>query len=166
MLNAVFNIFRIPELRNRVLFTLAMIAIYRIGFWIPLVGVDQTQLEELARQSATEATGFGKLLEYVSVFSGGSFSQSTIFGLGIMPYITAAIIFQLLQSAVPRLQELKKEGASGQQKITEWTRYATVAMCLVQGFMWMKFLQGQGLVQPQFRTQTGILIFYFRGLTA
>ena len=82
MFKAVLNIFRIVELRNRVLFTLAMIAIYRIGFWIPLVGVDQTQLEELARQSATEATGFGKLLEYVSVFSGGSFKQSTIFGLG------------------------------------------------------------------------------------
>jgi len=166
MFKAVLNIFRIVELRNRVLFTLAMIAIYRIGFWIPLVGVDQTQLEELARQSATEATGFGKLLEYVSVFSGGSFKQSTIFGLGIMPYITASIIFQLLQSAVPKLQELKKEGASGQQKITEWTRYATIAMCLIQGFMWMKFLQGQGLVQPQFRTQTGMLIFYFSGLTA
>ena len=96
MYSAVINMFRIPELRNRVLFTLAMIAIYRIGFWIPLVGVDQTQLEELARQSASEATGFGKLLEYVSVFSGGSFKQSTIFGLGIMPYITASIIFQLL----------------------------------------------------------------------
>ncbi len=166
MYSAVINIFRIPELRNRVLFTFAMIAIYRIGFWIPLVGVDQTQLEELARQSASDATGFGKLLEYVSVFSGGSFKQSTIFGLGIMPYITAAIIFQLLQSAVPKLQELKKEGASGQQKITEWTRYATIAMCLIQGFMWMKFLQGQGLVQPQFRTQAGILIFYFSGLSA
>ena len=100
------------------------------------------------------------------MFSGGSFKQSTIFGLGIMPYITAAIIFQLLQSAVPKLQELKKEGASGQQKITEWTRYATIAMCLIQGFMWMKFLQGQGLVQPQFRTQAGILIFYFSGLSA
>ena len=166
MLNAVLNIFRIPELRNRVLFTLGMIAIYRIGFWIPLVGVDQTQLEALAQESSESASGFGKLLEYVSVFSGGSFSQSTIFGLGIMPYITAAIIFQLLQSAVPRLQELKKEGASGQQKITEWTRYATIAMCLIQGFMWMKFLQTNGLVQPQFRGQGGMLICYFSGLTA
>ena len=119
MLTAVANIFRIPELRNRVLFTLGMIAIYRIGFWIPLVGVDQNSLAELAQQSQDAGSGFGKLLTYVSVFSGGSFQQSTIFGLGIMPYITAAIIFQLLQSAVPRLQELKKEGASGQQKITE-----------------------------------------------
>jgi preprotein translocase subunit SecY len=166
MLTAVINIFRIPELRNRVLFTLGMIAIYRIGFWIPLVGVDQGSLADLAQQSQEAGSGFGKLLTYVSVFSGGSFQQSTIFGLGIMPYITAAIIFQLLQSAVPRLQELKKEGASGQQKITEWTRYATVAMCLIQGFMWLKFMQSQGIVMPQFRSPAGTMIFFFAGVSA
>ncbi len=166
MLTAIANIFRIPELRNRVLFTLGMIAIYRIGFWIPLVGVDQGSLAELAQQSQDAGSGFGKLLTYVSVFSGGSFQQSTIFGLGIMPYITAAIIFQLLQSAVPRLQELKKEGASGQQKITEWTRYATVAMCLIQGFMWLKFMQSQGIVMPQFRSPAGNMIFFFAGVSA
>ena len=166
MLTAVINIFRIPELRNRVLFTLGMIAIYRIGFWIPLVGVDQGSLADLAQQSQEAGSGFGKLLTYVSVFSGGSFQQSTIFGLGIMPYITAAIIFQLLQSAVPRLQELKKEGASGQQKITEWTRYATVAMCLIQGFMWLKFMQSQGIVMPQFRSPAGTMIFFLAGVSA
>ncbi len=166
MIKAIINIFRIPELRNRVLFTLGMIAIYRIGFWIPLVGVDQGSLVDLARQSQESGSGFGKLLTYVSVFSGGSFQQSTIFGLGIMPYITAAIIFQLLQSAVPRLQELKKEGASGQQKITEWTRYATVAMCLIQGFMWLKFMQSQGIVMPQFRSPAGTMIFFFAGVSA
>jgi len=166
MLTAIINIFRIPELRNRVLFTLGMIAIYRIGFWIPLVGVDQGSLADLAQQSQEAGSGFGKLLTYVSVFSGGSFQQSTIFGLGIMPYITAAIIFQLLQSAVPRLQELKKEGASGQQKITEWTRYATVAMCLIQGFMWLKFMQSQGIVMPQFRSPAGTMIFFFAGVSA
>jgi len=166
MLTAIINIFRIPELRNRVLFTLGMIAIYRIGFWIPLVGVDQGSLADLAQQSQEAGSGFGKLLTYVSVFSGGSFQQSTIFGLGIMPYITAAIIFQLLQSAVPRLQELKKEGASGQQKITEWTRYATVAMCMIQGFMWLKFMQSQGIVMPQFRSPAGTMIFFFAGVSA
>ncbi len=166
MLTAIFNIFRIPELRNRVLFTMGMIAIYRIGFWIPLVGVDQNSLAELAQQSQDAGSGFGKLLTYVSVFSGGSFQQSTIFGLGIMPYITAAIIFQLLQSAVPRLQELKKEGASGQQKITEWTRYATVAMCLIQGFMWLKFMQSSGIVMPQFQSPTGTMVFFFAGVSA
>ena len=131
MLQALINIFRIPDLRNRVLFTLGIIFVYRIGFWIPLPGVDQQALVDAAQKAAEDSSGFGRFMQYASIFSGGSFSQSTIFGLGIMPYITAAIIFQLLQTAVPRLQELKTEGASGQQKITEWTRYATVAMCII-----------------------------------
>src|SRR5688572_5410683 len=150
MLQAVINIFRIPELRNRVLFSLAMLAIYRIAFWIPLPAVDQTRMVEAAQKAAEHSTGFGKFLSYASIFSGGSFSQSTIFGLGIMPYITASIIFQLLQTAIPRLQELKKEGASGQQKITEWTRYATIGMCIIQSLMWLKFLVSSGLVKHQF----------------
>ena len=149
MLQAFFNIFKIPDLRNRVLFTLGILIVYRIGFWVPLAGVDQTKLVEAADNASKNASGFGKILEYASIFSGGSFSQSTIFGLGIMPYITASIIFQLLQTAVPRLQELKKEGASGQQKITEWTRYATVGMCVIQAVMWLKFMQGSGLVKPE-----------------
>ena len=166
MLKALANVFLIPELRNRVLFTLGMIAIYRIGFWIPLVGVDQQALKDAASKASEGGSGWGQLLDYVSIFSGGSLQQSTIFGLGIMPYITASIIFQLLQSAVPRLQELKKEGASGQQKITEWTRYATVAMCLIQGFMWLKFLIAQGLVRPEFLTASTTLAFYLSGVAA
>jgi len=167
MLQALINIFRIPDLRNRVLFTLGILVIYRIGFWIPLPGVDQSALKELAQnaQQGEGGGGFGQILQYASIFSGGTLSQSTIFGLGIMPYITAAIIFQLLQSAVPRLQELKKEGASGQQKIQEWTRYAAVAMCVIQGFMWMKFMETQGLVLPAFQSPGATLIFYLAGLT-
>ncbi len=129
-MKTIINILRIPDLRNKVFFTLGVLVIYRLGFFIPLVGVDQSALAsfyETQRESGS-VEGLGRILEYASIFSGGSFSQSTIFGLGIMPYITAAIIFQLLQTAIPRLQELKKEGASGQQKITEWTRYTTVAM--------------------------------------
>ncbi|MCZ6836708.1 MAG: preprotein translocase subunit SecY [Planctomycetota bacterium] len=165
MLQAVINIFKIPELRNRVLFTLSMLGIYRLGFWIPIPGIDQAQLVEAAAKATENASGFGKILQYASIFSGGSFSQSTIFGLGIMPYITAAIIFQLLQTAVPRLQELKKEGASGQQKITEWTRFATVGMCLIQAFMWMKFLTAQNLVQVEFLSSNNIVLFYLTGIT-
>ncbi|MEM7230463.1 MAG: preprotein translocase subunit SecY, partial [Planctomycetota bacterium] len=165
MLQAAFNIFRIPELRSRVLFTLGMLVIYRIGFWIPLPGVDQTQMAEAAQSAREAGNAFGAIIDYTSIFSGGSFQQSTIFGLGIMPYITAAIIFQLLQSAVPRLQELKREGASGQQKITEWTRYATIAMCVIQSLMWLKYLAGSGLVQPEFTTPTGSLMFYISGIT-
>ncbi|MCP3903336.1 MAG: preprotein translocase subunit SecY [Planctomycetes bacterium] len=166
MLQAFFNIFRIPDLRNRVLFTLGVLVVYRIGFWIPLVGVDQTALVEAAERASSDQTGFGKILDYASIFSGGSFSQSTVFGLGIMPYITASIIFQLLQTAVPRLQELKKEGASGQQKITEWTRYATVAMCVIQSIMWLKFMQTQGMVKPIILTsRTSMLFFFIAGIT-
>jgi len=166
MLQALLNIFRVPDLRNRVLFTLGIIAVYRIGFWIPLPGVDQDALRELAQQAQEQGTGFGAILKYASIFSGGDFSQSTIFGLGIMPYITAAIIFQLLQSAVPKLQEMKKEGASGQQKITEWTRYATVGMCFIQALFWMQYMLQAGLVKPAFTTQPNIIIFYMSGITA
>ena len=165
MLQAVINIFRIPELRNRVLFSLGMLAIYRIGFWIPLPGVDQTEMVKAAENAADQAAGFEKFLNYASIFSGGDFSQSTIFGLGIMPYITASIIFQLLQTAIPRLQELRKEGASGQQKITEWTRYATIAMCVIQAMMWLKYLVSRGnLVQPEFLTPGNVVVFYLAGV--
>ncbi len=102
MIQAFLNIFRIADLRNKVLFTFSMLVIYRIGFWIPLVGVDQTQLAETAKKALSESgdeamSGFARIAQFASIFSGGSLSQSTIFGLGIMPYITASIIFQLLQ---------------------------------------------------------------------
>ena len=167
MLQALINIFRIPDLRNRVFFTLSMLAIYRVGFWIPLPGVDQAKLEDFAKKASEGAGGFGRFMEYASIFTGGDFGRSTIFGLGIMPYITAAIIFQLLQSAVPRLQELKKEGATGQQKITEWTRYATVGLCFVQSLMWLKYMSAQGMVQQIFSdVPTNRLLFTIAGITS
>lgn len=165
MFRALINIFRIADLRTRVLFTIGMLAIYRIGFWIPLLGVDQTALTELAQNASRDQSGWGRFIDYTSIFSGGSFSQSTIFGLGIMPYITAAIIFQLLQSAVPRLQELKKEGASGQAKITEWTRYAAVGMCVIQSIMWLQFISAQNLIQPFFLAEGRVGYFYLAGVT-
>lgn len=144
MIEALFNVFRIPDLRNRVLFTLAMLCVYRIGFWIPIPGVDQTRLAETLANSGDNA--LGRIAQFISVFSGGSFSQSTIFGLGIMPYISASIIFQLLASAYEPLKKLQQEGPSGRQKVTEWTRYATVALCIIQGFGWLTFMTQQGLV--------------------
>ncbi len=165
MLQAFANIFKIPDLRRRVFFTLGMLAIYRIGFVIPLLGVDQTALREAAeRASEGGASGFGRIMEYASIFSGGSLQQSTIFGLGIMPYITASIIFQLLATVWKPLQELKKEGQSGQTKINEWTRYATVALCLVQGFMWLAYLNRENLVQANFTEQGGQFVFYTAGI--
>ncbi|MDA0803573.1 MAG: preprotein translocase subunit SecY [Planctomycetota bacterium] len=166
MLTAFLNIFRVADLRNRVLFTLGMLAIYRIGFWIPLVGVDQVALSEAAQQANDDASGFGRILQFASVFSGGALGQSTVFGLGIMPYITASIIFQLLQSVWQPLQDLKKEGMSGQQKIQEWTRYATIGLCIVQGMMWLGYMYSQNLVQPSYMAGTGRMVFYVSGLTA
>ncbi|MCA9285166.1 MAG: preprotein translocase subunit SecY [Phycisphaerales bacterium] len=165
MLQAFFNIFRIPDLRNKVLFTLGMLVIYRIGFWIPIPGVDQEALKAAASAATENSSGFGRLLTYASVFSGGSLQQSTVFGLGIMPYITAAIIFQLLQTVIPALQDLKKEGAAGQQKITEWTRYATVGLCVIQAIMWLSFLKQQRLVQAEFLAdRNNLFLFYAAGI--
>jgi preprotein translocase subunit SecY len=166
VIQAALNIFRIPDLRNRVLFTLAMLVIYRVGFWIPLVGVDQSQLAAAAEKASENATGFGRIVQFASIFSGGSLQQSTIFGLGIMPYITAGIIFQLLGQVLPGLQDLKKEGAGGQQKLAEWTRYATVGLCVFQGWMWLSYLRSQNLVQPQFEQGSALVLFYVAGFCA
>src|SRR5215210_3074101 len=137
MLQAFQNIFKIPELRNKILFTIAMLAVYRIGFWIPVPGINQTQLTEFFQAQTSSNGGFGRLAQFISVFSGGSFSQSTIFGLGIMPYISAGIIFQLLASAWEPLKKKQEEGPTGRQQIQEWTRYATVALCIMQAIGWL-----------------------------
>ena len=146
MLKAIANIFKIPELRNKVLFTIAMLAVYRIGFWIPIPGVNQEQLKSFFEAQSQQGSGAGRLAEFVSIFSGGQLGQSTIFGLGIMPYISAAIIFQLLASVSPMIKKVKDDGPSGQQKITEWTRYLTIALCIVQAVFWLGFIKSQGLV--------------------
>ena len=146
MLAALMNVFRIPDLRNKVLFTMGMLIVYRIGFWIPVPGVDQTQLQEFMQQQTQSGGAAGRIAVFISTFSGGSLGQSTIFGLGIMPYISAAIIFQLLASAYPPLKKLQQEGPSGRQKVQEWTRYTTIGLCVVQSFAWLGFISQQGLV--------------------
>src|SRR3954453_9832665 len=137
MFKTLANIFRVPELRNKVLFTLFMLAIYRIGFHVPIPGVDQHAFEEMAKKQSEQGGAAGRLASYVSIFSGGSLSQSTIFGLGVMPYISASIIFQLLATVIPSLEKLQKEGETGRRKIQEWTRYATVPLCIIQGAFWV-----------------------------
>ncbi len=146
MLSTLVNVFRISELRNKILFTLGMLVVYRIGFWIPLPGVNQERLAEYFRQAAETGSAVGRLSQYVAIFSGGSFSQSTIFGLGIMPYISAAIIFQLLMSAWPALKKIQDEGPTGRVKIQEWTRYTTVGLCIVQAVGWLTYITSQGMV--------------------
>ncbi|MEM1353644.1 MAG: preprotein translocase subunit SecY [Planctomycetota bacterium] len=159
MLQAFINMWKIKELRNKLFFTIGMLVIYRIGFFIPLPAVDQSELKRWAEESA--GGGVGTLISYMQIFTGGSLSQSTIFGLGIMPYISAAIIFQLLGSVSEKLKALKKEGPAGHQKIQEYTRYATVGLCLVQSAFWMSFMQQNGLVYPQY---SGTLIFWVSGI--
>ncbi|MEM9083335.1 MAG: preprotein translocase subunit SecY [Planctomycetota bacterium] len=149
MLQALLNVFRVKDLRNKVLFTIAMLAVYRIGFWIPLPGVDQTALAELFANQAEDSGAFGRVAEYVATFSGGTFSQSTIFGLGIMPYISAAIIFQLLASVYEPIKKMQQEGPTGRQRVQEWTRYATIALCVIQAFGWLTFLRSQNIVYPE-----------------
>src|SRR6266478_3176322 len=133
-MNKLITIFKIPELAQKIGITLLFLCVYRIGFHVPLPMINQ---EEMLKTSMQQGA-LGQILSYISVFSGGSFSQSTIFGLGIMPYISASIIFQLLASVYPPLEKLKKEGQSGQKKINEYTRYATVLVCVVQAFMWVQ----------------------------
>ncbi len=166
MLQALINIFRIPELRNKVLFTIAMLAVYRIGFWIPVPGVDQGQLKEFFQQQVTEGGAFGRMAAFVSVFSGGSFGQSTIFGLGIMPYISAAIIFQLLASAYEPIKKKQQEGPSGQQQIQEWTRYTTIGLCVVQAIGWLTFMTQSGLVYDQWQANPVWWVMAVTAMTA
>src|ERR671912_748820 len=163
MLKTFINIFRVPELRNKVLFTLMMLAIYRIGYHVPIPGVNQEGLASLAETQAQGGSAAGRLASYVSLFSGGSLSQSTIFGLGVMPYISASIIFQLLATVVPSLEKLQKEGETGRKKIQEWTRYATVPLCIIQAIFWITFMHNSQprLVHEDFANTT---VFWLMGI--
>ena len=234
MFKTLINVFRIPELRNKVLFTLFMLAIYRIGYHVPLPGVDQVAFAEKAapgtrdlnlkkerlasterdiraaekqRQQAqdpaaiasaqsrlerlnnlwerqkqevqtaeekvnegpaqSDESAAGRLGQYIAMFSGGDLSQSTIFGLGIMPYISASIIFQLLTTVVPSLEKLQKEGETGRRKIQEWTRYATVPLCMIQAIFWLGYMRGDsGLLSATYSGWYSIYFIQLMALTA
>lgn len=150
MLSTFLNIFKIPELRNKILFTIGMLTAYRIGFHVAVPGVNQ---ESMTAGSQSGSGPLGDLFQYFQLFTGGNLSQSTIFGLGIMPYISASIIFQLLVTVVPALEKLQQEGDSGRRKIQEYTRYATVLLCVVNAGVWMKYLAGQGYLYPVYEGQ-------------
>jgi preprotein translocase subunit SecY len=135
--NAIANIFRIPDLRRRLMFTLGLLAVYRLGAFIPTPGINKDLLEELFNQ------GRGSVLGVLDLFSGGNFRRLTIFALGIMPYITASIILQLMTVVFPYLERLSKEGELGRRKITQYTRYLTVGLAIFQSFMISLTLQKQ-----------------------
>src|ERR1044072_4984779 len=136
-MNKIFTIFHVPELRRKILITSLFLLIYRMGYFVPLPVVDQQRLAEA--MAALQAGAIGQVLGLVSLFSGGNLSQACIFGLGIMPYISASIIFQLLGSVYPPLEKLQQEGEGGRKKINEYTRYATVAICLIQAWFWVTY---------------------------
>ena len=137
MLEKLITAIKIPELRQKILLTLGLLAVYRMGFWIPLPFVDQETMFKGLEDMKEGGGGLGMMIEMVSLFSASQAGNATIFGLGIMPYISASIIFQLLGSVYPPLERLKKEGEAGQRKINEYTRYATVVICLVQSYFWI-----------------------------
>ncbi|MFG0307043.1 MAG: preprotein translocase subunit SecY [Phycisphaerales bacterium JB040] len=166
LFQTIVNVFRVEELRNKILFTLGMLAVYRIGFWIPLPGVNQEAMTRAFQTASDTGSAIGRLADYMSIFSGGSFQQSTIFGLGIMPYITAAIIFQLFQSVSPALKKLKEEGPTGQQKIQEYTRYATVGLCLVQAIGWLTYITRANLVYAEWSANPLWWVMAVSALTA
>ncbi len=141
MFSTFINIFKIPELRNKLLFTFGMLVIYRLGFYVPIPGVNQT---------AMSSSSTGSIGDLFQLFTGGNLSQSTIFGLGIMPYISASIILQLLATVVPTLEKLAKEGDTGRRKINEYTRYLTVLLCVIQSAIWLRYLATNHFVFPAY----------------
>ncbi len=150
MFEKLANIFRIPDLRKRVLFTLAMLAVYRLGSHIPTPGINSALLQQFFDQNR------GSFLGFVDLFSGGNLRRLTVFALGIMPYITASIILQLLTVVYEPLAKLQKEGELGRKKITQWTRYLTIALSAVQSFGIAETLQHQTSGGAGFVTNPGI----------
>src|ERR1700719_3172045 len=144
-LEAFANVFRIPDLRKRVLFTLGLLAVYRLGGHIPIPGINMIRWDEIfSRQS-------GGIFGFFDMFAGGNIRRLTIFALGIMPYITSSIILQLLTVVVPTLEKLSKEGELGRRKITQWTRYLTIVLSVIQSFgiaTGLQAMQGSIVINP------------------
>jgi preprotein translocase subunit SecY len=156
MLSWLTNAWRVPELRQRVLFTALILAIYRFGSWVPAPGVNADDI-----RGALSGQG-GTILGLLNVFSGGALSQFSLFALGIMPYVTASIILQLLTVVIPRLEQLQKEGESGYAKINQYTRYLTVALAAAQSTGYAFLFQRQGALD----FNTGRLVLIVITLTA
>jgi preprotein translocase subunit SecY len=132
------NIFKVADLRNKIIFTLFIVMVYRFGVALRVPGVDAGAVRQL-REAAKSQGALG----FLNLFSGGAFGSFSIFALGIMPYITASIIMQVLQVVIPKLEEWQQEGATGQRKITQWTRYVAIGIATLQG-AGLTFIFGQG----------------------
>ena len=137
------NIFKVADLRNKVLFTLFMLVLYRLGCYLPVPGIDQNAVNSIGEQARE-----GGVLAFLQLFSGNALTQFSLFALGIMPYITSSIIMQILTVVIPKLQEWQQQGATGQAKITQWTRYLTIGISVLQatGLVFLFHNGGGGLV--------------------
>ncbi|NLK41077.1 MAG: preprotein translocase subunit SecY [Planctomycetes bacterium] len=155
MLRTFANIFRIPDLRNKILFTIAMLCIYRIGFHIPVPGFDAQRITQAAQQRDTDSP-LSRATDYLQMFTGGTLSQSSLFSLGIMPYISASIILMLLGEVIPQLKKLRQEGMSGYKKIQEYTRYLTVPLCIIQ-LMFMRMFSGSEYIYPGMQASATVM---------
>ncbi len=133
------NLVKIPELRKRILFTLFILAVYRLGVFITIPGVNRAEMEHVVTKG-----GSGSFLGMFDMFSGGALAQFSIFTLGIMPYVTASIVMQLLTVVVPKLDQINKEGEQGRKKINQYTRYGTVVIAIVQAWFAASYVQGLG----------------------
>lgn len=138
------SMFKIPELRKRILFTLALLVVFRVGSHVPVPGIDGQALAGALREMAKGTAG-GGLLGLYDMFAGGAFSRATVFALGIMPYISASIILQLLTAVIPYFEKLQKEGDEGRKKITQYTRYGTVLLSVIQAYGISIFLENTGV---------------------
>ncbi|MHB0976244.1 MAG: preprotein translocase subunit SecY [Candidatus Aquicultorales bacterium] len=148
MIEAIKNAFKLPDLKRKIMFTFGMILVYRLGATIPVPGVDPTKLEQLFKSTP--------LLGFLDIFAGGALSRFAVFALGIMPYITASIIMQLLTIVIPTLERWQKEGEVGQRKITQWTRYLTLGIALVESIGYMLLFQGE--LKTPFPMATKVMI--------
>lgn len=144
------NIHKIPELRKRLLFTLGLLAVYRVGVFVTVPGVDRSIMKTIM------AGASGSFLGLFNMFSGGALKQLSIFALGIMPYISASIIIQLLTVVVPHLEALNKEGEAGRKKINQYTRYGTVLLCVVQGWFLATWFESQNAAYPGMVINSGL----------
>jgi len=161
LLKALSNVFKVEELRNKVLFVLGVMVVYRIGAHIPVPGVDIARVQEMLFGG-----GPGGVFDFLDLFAGGALSNFSIFAMSITPYITASIILQLLQVVIPRLEELAREGREGKKKIAQYTRYLTVALALVQGFGITTYIRQFGAIpDPSVFDLTVIVVSLTAGTT-
>ncbi|HRC57668.1 MAG TPA: preprotein translocase subunit SecY [Kofleriaceae bacterium] len=151
MANTFGNITKIPELRRRILFTLAMLAVYRVGIFVTIPGVNRVEMEHVISRG-----GSGSLLGMINLFSGGALEQLSIFALGIMPYVSASIVMQLLTVVVPKLDQLKKEGEQGNRKINQYTRYGTIVLAAVQAYFIANYVESLAKSGAEVVTNPGL----------